>query len=507
MSKLFEAVPENFFHPLAAPGKLVYWECIERLFAITSKQLSFGIEREVLVDDLTYYFDSPMAAEPALDEDVDTTGMSARDKANLILRRLESYGWIYIDVDHSYVQRVNFRDYAVTMIKTLQSIAGGKKTEYQGYIYTIYNLVRAKENPGVGLLQIVENTDALITGLKTLNANIKKYIDDLTKHQTIQEIMDALLNDYYTNVIDKAYHRLVTSDNVSKFRPEILDRLEADARSRRFLDQAAREISDIREIPVEEAGNLALDYLHQVMTAFRDMDTILEEINQKNTKYQGAAIARAKFLLTSSEDLRGQLKNIVTRLGERMREEELDPSGMYELEETDRLIRIFSWKFLDMDSLYAPIEGRKEFVPQDIEIAEVDEAERIAKRLRMKQKLENVLSPGKIENYVLLCMGDRREIYASEILKMEDNSGSETAGKQSADAGSETAGKQSDEELAGSETAVRSAYSDMERFIRIIYIRLYGQRKRMLYRIVPQETVSMKGYRFRDFLIVRKDQR
>ena len=95
-----------------------------------------------------------------------------------------------------------------------------RKAEYQGYIYTIYNLVRAEgSNPGHGLLQIVENTDALITGLKSLNANIKRYIDELTRHSTVAEIMDALLNDYYSNVVDKAYHRLLTSDKVSKFRP------------------------------------------------------------------------------------------------------------------------------------------------------------------------------------------------------------------------------------------------------------------------------------------------
>lgn len=49
---LFDVVPENFFSPLAAPGKTVYWECIKRLFAITGRQLSFGVERDVLADDL-----------------------------------------------------------------------------------------------------------------------------------------------------------------------------------------------------------------------------------------------------------------------------------------------------------------------------------------------------------------------------------------------------------------------------------------------------------------------
>lgn len=146
----------------------------------------------------------------------------SRSRANRILRRLEYYGWIEVETDKSYVQRVNFKEYAVKIIKTLLDIADGKQIEYQGYIYTIYSLVKGTmDKPGIVLMQIWENTDYLITGLKNLNSNIKHYIDDLTRHSTVAQIMDALFNDYITNIVDKAYHRLLTSDNVSKFRPEI----------------------------------------------------------------------------------------------------------------------------------------------------------------------------------------------------------------------------------------------------------------------------------------------
>jgi len=173
---LYDIVPDNFFSPLSSPGRTVYWECIKRLFAITSRQLSFGVERDVLVDDLDFYFEFDFAADIRDLSDMqqgEQPGSSSRDKANQMLRRLESCGWIYTEVDYSYVQRVNFRDYAVQIIRTLKQIETAKTTEYQGYIYTIYNLSRAKGNPGLALTQIVENTDLLITGLKSLNANIK----------------------------------------------------------------------------------------------------------------------------------------------------------------------------------------------------------------------------------------------------------------------------------------------------------------------------------------------
>ena len=464
---LFDVVPENFFGPLAAPGKIIYWECICRLFAVTSRQLSFGVERDILVEELQYYFESAMAADFPQEELGETEGLSARDKANYMLRRLESYGWIYTDVDYSYVQRVNFRDYAIQIIRTLLSVSDERRTEYQGYIYTIYNLVRAGgSNPGLGLLQIAENMDALITGLKSLNANIKRYIDELTKHSTVAEILDALLNDYYSNVVDKAYHRLITSDNVSKFRPEILERLDAWSKSRRFLNAASKEIAQLQEIPEDEAQEKVLGYLHGLTDAFRRMDEILEEINKKNTRYQRAAINRARFLLSSSEDIRGQLKDILSCMNQKIQDEGLDYNAVYELEETDRLIRLFSWDYLDTDSLYSPIEGRKEFVPQPIQPVVADEAARGEKRRRMKEKLEQILTPEKISLYVMEQLDGRDEMLASELPLDEGDT-----------------------------------------FIRMIYIRLYGQRKNMDYRLELKETVEKDGFRFRDFKMIAKRSR
>ena len=75
--------------------------------------------------------------------------------------------------------------------------------EYQGAIFLpFYSLVRTNtDHPAVVLQQIQDNTDMLITGLKNLNSNIKHYIDELTKHKTVAEIMDALFNDYIPRIL------------------------------------------------------------------------------------------------------------------------------------------------------------------------------------------------------------------------------------------------------------------------------------------------------------------
>lgn len=460
---MFHILPENFFAPLAAPGKTVYWDCICKLFSVMNDQLSFGVEREILVDELQYYFEQSGAADLSEEE---LKGSDSRGKASWMLRRLEFYGWIEVETDKSYVQRVNFCEYSVKVIKTLLEIAEGKQIEYQGYIYTIYSLVRSRtDNPGVILLQTVENTDLLITGLKNLNSNIKHYIDELTRHKTVAEIMDALFNDYITNIVDKAYHRLLTSDNVSKFRPEIIERLEEKSKNSSYVEKASAEISEMKEISAEDAKELVYRYLHEIIEAFRNMDDILSEINQKNTQYQKAAVNRARFLLTGSEDVRGQLKELLIGLNERINREQMELGGIYEIEFLDDLVRIYSAVFLDEKSFYSPGEGKKDFTPAAIQTREPDEEFRQEKLRKMLEKMQRILNPQKIDSYVLEQMGDRNEIRAAEfpLITPED-------------------------------------------FVKVIYVRLYGQRKQMSYVVTVEAEKEVNGFRFRDFLIRKKDK-
>ncbi|MCI8647928.1 MAG: hypothetical protein HFE76_14320 [Firmicutes bacterium] len=458
---MFQKIPKDFFVPLASPNKLIYWECICKLFSVMDNQLSFGVEREILADELQYYFEQEQAAG---DMDGEFGETDSRGKANSMLRKLEGYGWLEIDTDKSYIQRINFREHAVKIVKTLLEIQDGKQIEYQGYIYTIYSLVREKsDHPGVVLIQVLENTDLLITGLKNLNSNIKAYIDELTRHRTVAEIMDALFNDYITNIVDKAYHRLLTSDNVSKFRPEIIHQLEKKSRSAVYIRETAKELAGLKEVSEDEGQELAYRYLHEIIEAFRNMDDILSEINQKNTQYQRAAINRAKFLLTGSEDIRGQLKESLLGLSEEAHREQMDMNGIYRIDFLDGLIRLYSSAFLDESSLYSPIEGKKEFVPQAILPGQPDEQERQEKLRRMMEKMQRILSTAKIEAYLNQQMGEQKEILSSQLPL---------------------------------ETA--------KDFIKIIYIRLYGQRKNMSYIIERNERTEKNGYRFTDFLIRKK---
>lgn len=456
---LFKNLPENFFTPLSCKNKNIYWDCIYILYSIMNSRLSFGIERELVIDELQDYFDSYVS--DIVEDDITVAG--SRDKANLFIRKLIDYGWLTNETTYSHVQLIHFNDYAVEIVKTLDRIVNNTKLEYQGYIYTIYTLIHStSESKGILLNQIFENTDKLITGLKTLNSNIKKYIDELTKYSTVAEIMDILFNDYRANIIDKAYHRLKTSDNVSKFRPEIVEALEDYMKDEEFIKIAAKEISEIKELSSEESMERVRDILRELVDAFHNIDFIIEEIDSKNSQYQRSSINRAKFLLSNSEDLSGQIKDILIYMSEEIAGCDISLNSIYSLDYVENLFKIYSQGFVDEASFYAPVEGKKDFKPEALVDITVDSRRRKQKLHSMKNKLENSMNTRNIEKYVAKILGIKEVMLASAM-----------------------------------------PLNNIEDFIKIIYVRLYGQRKRVSYRIVNKDEVNIKGYKFRDFEIWR----
>ncbi|MFO5342778.1 DUF5716 family protein, partial [Salmonella enterica subsp. enterica serovar 1,4,[5],12:i:-] len=82
---------------------------------------------------------------------------------------------------------------------------------------------------------------------------------------------------------------------------------------------------------------------------------------------------------------------------------------------------------------------------------------------RMLEKLARVLNPEKINHYVERQLGDRQEILASEL-----------------------------------------PLGNTDDFVKMIYVRLYGQRKNMKYAIAVKAMIKKNGYQFTDFTIHRK---
>ena len=109
---------------------------------------------------------------------------------------------------------------------------------------------------------------------------------------------------------------------------------------------------------------------------------------------------------------------------------------------------------------YADREAFHKALLEAVREAEPDLIIRQEKLRRMAEKMQRVLSVPKINAYVKTQLGEKRELLASQF-------------------------------------PLKTA----EDFVKIIYIRLYGQRKNMDYTVELNDYGERNGYRFKDFLI------
>lgn len=463
--KLFDIIPDKFFNILSSTNKETYSDCLFILYSELKNNTSFGIDREIVIQTLVDYFEGIVDKNLFYEEE--ETVKTSRDKANLIIRRLYECGWIDLETTTSYKQIVNFTDFSIPFLDTMEKLINNEKLEYQGYVYAIYSILFGNENIqyNVMLEQISDNTNRLMTGLKTLNSNIKKYIERITVQKSPEEIMKLHFEGYTQDIIDKGYHRLKTSDNVSKFRPKIIEKLENFKRDREFMDSVCKQNIEMeKQTNFDGAYEDAMNKLNAIVYAFENMDIIINEIDRKNSQYIRASLTRVKYLLNSSRDLSGQVNEIFKYVVAIIEKDNLDIKEDY-IEDIEKLFEVFSQGFVDEKSIYSTSEGKAAFVPQSIDNKNnLSRTEREAKIKEIREINKNRMSRENVDKFVMDILKDKNVVNASfiPILEVKD-------------------------------------------YIKIIYILIYSKSRIVKYRVNRLNNVIETGdFTFNDFEIWRK---
>nr|WP_278184408.1 Wadjet anti-phage system protein JetA family protein [Clostridium cellulovorans] len=430
-------------------------------------ELSFGVDKEVIISELENYFDKESNMEMVFDED-DEIAKDSRAKANAILRRLKESGWLEYELSNDYKVKVNLFDYAATMIESFNKIVKNEELEYQSLVSQIHATLLNKEayvKPYEYIIKrVIENTEELIIGLKKLNTNIKKYIDAITNEKTASEIVKDFFV-YHKDIGSKAYHRIKTSDNISHFRTSIIENLYNIINDRNIFDRAVVGYMEVEQIDEKvEAEELLRGQIMNIISHFRKYDDIIEEIDNKNSKYINSAVARAKFLLNNSNNTEGKISRILAYLSEEFNKDET----LNLCDETDdtlfEVFNIFPQSFIDSDSLYVVPISKKMALPEKLsDKFGISEEERELRKLALKEKNKNRFSRKNINAYVHELLKDKKAVLASTI-----------------------------------------PLTTKRDLIKIIFISLYGKDRKSIYKTTQlNEIISVNDLRFCDFLIER----
>ncbi len=467
---LFTIIPANFFTPLTSKHKQTYVDCLELIYDSYKSELSFGVDKEVIVSKLEDYFDQASGEEMVFEEEDNEVAVDSRAKANAILRRLKDSGWVEFEMAADYRVKVNMLDYAATTMESFKKIMKREEMEYQSLVSQIHATLLNQElyaKPYEYIIKrIVDNTEELMNGLKKLNTNIRKYIDAITNEKDAGEIVRDFFV-YHQEIGSKAYHRIKTSDNISHFRSSIIENLQGILMDPQVFDRAVKGYMEVEEVSDPYVAEEALRHqIRTMMSAFRNYDDIIAEIDHKNTRYISSAVARARFLLTSTNNAEGKISQILKYLADEFNKDE--NLNLYDDMDDPflSLFQLFPQHFLHQDSLYVQPITKKVSIPQDLVMPlGMTAEERELRRLALQEQQARRFSRKNINAFV-------------------------------------------DEELAGKQTVLASTLplESKRDLIRVIFVSLYGRDPKSAYRVTPtQNLVEVNLYRFRDFLIERSD--
>ena len=465
---LFEIVGSDFFKVLTGKYQNIFIDCLEIIYGSYRTELSYGVDKEVLVALLCDYFEQNGSDEIQFEEDPDVL-RDSRSKANEFLRKLKGYGWIEYEFDNNSQAKVVMPNHAITIMQTFSDITHKKEMEYQSEVSAIYSLLtneKLLDRPYAQVIKpVYDRTLALFTELKKLNTGIRKYIDELTEGQTPEELMEHFFS-YNENIGSKAYHRMKTNDNVSRFRNTIESRLRDILSDEHIMDQAVLGYQNIENENIrEEAYNKIVEIITSVIGYFDSYDDIEKEIERKHSKYLRSAVNRAKLAFLNTNNIEGKLATILRGLANAFDTEE--EFGKFDDVPDDycRIFNMFPQSFISGESLKTVgISKNIGDVDEIFDPQLISDEEMRKRRKELKEKTKHRFSRKNINDYVKILLKNKTEIDASQI---EINS-----------------------------------KRDM---IRLIFICIYGRDKKSEFIVIPKsDIIHEKGFTFKNFTLKRR---
>ena len=411
MKRLFHILPADFFKPLTSKYRQEYADCILRLFNAFKPEISYGVNREIVVKELADYFE---ADDVEMSFDGETFVSDAREKANGVIAMLKKCGWIEYEQETNHQINVVLREYAIPMIEGMNRVIREEEAEYQGIISQIHASLQNEELYGKPYELIIrgvqENTERLLSELKKLNASIKRHMDAQTNDMDAAEILNHFF-DYHKNIGSKAYLRMKTSENISYFRTAIIERIQWIMESADIMDRA---VAGYMEVEETEDADLAYDQviamLMDIKSSFYRLDDIIEEIDRKHARYMRRAVMRARFLLATGSNLEGKLSRILDLYVKRINGEERAEEDYREL------FSLYPQNYLSPESLQTiPVTKKLGTINGFSQGPGMSEEERLLYKEALRARNRSRFSRKNINDYVAGLLGERDLLPVTEV--------------------------------------------------------------------------------------------
>ncbi|MCL6611610.1 MAG: DUF5716 family protein [Peptococcaceae bacterium] len=469
--KLFEVLPDRFFQLFCGKNRFFYAEAVLLLYE--QYQVNrFGIDYEVMRDLFQELIETREEAGQSFDLEEeqeqwspgDEPGDAFRVKANALLRRLRETGWVDVEVRDNFRHYIFLPHYSSRILGVLKDLCENRSVEYQRFAFVTYQLLSgedAAKRPSFAIIEADRITRQFVEELRILVNNMKHHMDQLISKTTIQEVLDHHFDEYRAKIVDRSYHRLKTSDHVSRYRHRILETvqrwlLDRDLFAEAVEDGLRNEFFSSRD----EADQKLREALLSVEEVYRGLDEMFYQIDVRHNRYLRASYDRARYLSQHSLRMDHLLARILEWIAGNGRNGEMPVE-----EELTALSRLQRVEHLTEQSLFTPRRKPVQHRPEEHRVVEIPEELRKQLRDKNLERMRHAVTREKIRDYVYARLGDRGEMDIEEL-----------------------------------------APESMEEFLYLVYVYLYGYGGSSGYRLVRENgdvVLEIGDYRFHRRKVVR----
>ena len=405
---IFNKIPENFFSILVSKNKNIY---IDALFVLREAfKQEMTISRENIISRLINNLEDEFYQEDFSEEDEtnELKDNNISSKAYFLLRKLKWAGWVEFEMQRdSFEENVIIPDYAIKFIDLLYSIVEEKQVEYNSYVFATYSSLKLasieKGETYNAIITAYNNTVQLINELKSLYNSLGRFHRKMCNQDNINEAINEHFFEYKEYSDEMIFTRF-TRDSVTRYKSPIRDMLSDILADKERLENTINIASKNSKYKSrEEAEDDILNKIRTVLEVYENIDSTMNQIEQKNTDYVRASVKRIQYLLTNDKELKGKLVNILKN----SKHEKV-------LEQMEKEVKLLRQEYISKDSIYLRSSNDKRKQGNPIALKETKELD--SKTLYdFAKSLENLYSNKKINDFMSKNFKDRPFINSNEI--------------------------------------------------------------------------------------------
>ena len=405
---IFNKIPENFFSILVSKNKNIY---IDALFVLREAfKQEMTISRENIISRLINNLEDEFYQEDFSEEDEtnELKDNNISSKAYFLLRKLKWAGWVEFEMQRdSFEENVIIPDYAIKFIDLLYSIVEEKQVEYNSYVFATYSSLKLasieKGETYNAIITAYNNTIQLINELKSLYNSLGRFHRKMCNQDNINDAINEHFFEYKEYSDEMIFPRF-TRDSVPRYKSPIRDMLSDILADKERLENTINIASKNSKYKSrEEAEDDILNKIRTVLEVYENIDSTMNQIEQKNTDYVRASVKRIQYLLTNDKELKGKLVNILKN----SKHEKV-------LEQMEKEVKLLRQEYISKDSIYLRNSNDKRKQGNPIALKETKELD--SKTLYdFAKSLENLYGNKKINDFMSKNFKDRPFINSNEI--------------------------------------------------------------------------------------------